>query len=187
MHQTHNNATCHGGYCATTDWVDQSAGNSSESSLAFPRGEPWAGYTKPKANEATPSTPSAWPGFSMADSSTVATRKAGSDRVYMPSADVIDSDNETLVILDMPGVSCDDVELTLEKNILTIEAVPADQSFAGKSLVYSEYGVGDFRRSFSLSEDINRDDISASMKNGVLTVKLSKIAPVTKKINVGSH
>lgn len=182
MHHTSDSITCHSGCCATADRAD--AGKPSRHPGET---DAWAGYTMPKASETAPADSSAWQGFSLSSGETAATRKAGSDRVYMPSADVIDGESETLVILDMPGVSGDDVELTLEKNILTIEAVPAAQAFPGKNLVYSEYGVGDFRRSFSLSEDINRDGISASMKNGVLTVKLSKIVPVARKIAVGTH
>lgn len=117
--------------------------------------------------------------------STEATPKAEPGRAYIPAVDIVDNDADTLLVLDMPGVNQDNIDLTLEKNILTIEAKPAEMTFEGKTLVYSEYGVGDFRRAFSLSEDIDRDNITASLKDGVLTVKLTKTAPVTKKITVG--
>lgn len=113
-------------------------------------------------------------------------KKNESGRSYVPAVDIVDRGEQTLLVIDMPGVADSDVELTLEKNILTIEASPAIPSFEGKDLVYSEYGVGDFKRSFSLTEDIDRDSITAHLADGILTVTMKKLAPVTKKITVGS-
>lgn len=112
-------------------------------------------------------------------------RQADPGRAYMPAVDIIDNEKDTLLVLDMPGVEDSGVDLTLEKNILTIHAKPVDIDTAGKELVYSEYGIGDYRRSFSLSEEVDRENITASLKDGVLRIKLPKSAPVTKKINVG--
>ena len=114
-------------------------------------------------------------------------RGADPERAYVPAVDIIDNESDTLLLLDMPGVEDSGVDLTLEKNILTIHAAPAAAAYEGKNLVYSEYGVGDYRRSFSLSEEVDRDGITASLKDGVLKVRLPKMAPVTKKIAVGSH
>lgn len=104
---------------------------------------------------------------------------------YMPAVDIIDDESEALLLLDLPGVLESDVDLTLEKSVLTIRARPKEKMFEGKELIYSEYGIGDYRRSFSLTDDIDVDGIAASMKDGVLRVRLPKRAPVTKKISVG--
>ena len=114
-------------------------------------------------------------------------RQSAPERAYVPAVDIIDSEKQTVLIIDMPGVEDKNVDLNLEKNILTIHAKPAPEAFEGKTLVYSEYGVGDYRRSFSLSDEVDRDGITASIKDGVLEVKLPKSTPVTKKIAVGSH
>lgn len=116
----------------------------------------------------------------------VEAKKTEPGRTYVPAVDIIDNGDDTLLVIDMPGVRDADVELTLEKNILSIEASPSDQICEGKDLVYSEYGVGEFKRSFSLTEDIDRESIGATLKDGVLTVTMKKMAPVTKKISVGS-
>lgn len=116
----------------------------------------------------------------------VEAKKTDAVRTYIPAVDIIDNPDDTLLIIDMPGVVDAAVELTLEKNILTIEANAMDSSFEGKELVYSEYGVGDFKRSFSLTDDIDKDGITATLKDGVLTVTLKKLAPVTRKISIGS-
>ncbi len=107
-------------------------------------------------------------------------------RAYIPAVDLIDSDSEVLLIADVPGVPEGGVDLSIEKNILTLTATPSDGVIAGKKLEYSEYGVGEYRRSFSLSEEVDKDRISATLKDGVLRVRLPKTAPVTKKISVAT-
>lgn len=111
-------------------------------------------------------------------------RQAAPRRAYVPAVDLIDSENEVTLVVDVPGVAEGGVDLTIEKNVLTLSAVPADGVIAGKKLVYSEYGVGEYRRSFSLSDEINQANISATLKDGVLRISLPKTAPVVKKINV---
>lgn len=105
-------------------------------------------------------------------------------RAYVPAVDLIDSDKEVILIADIPGVPEGAVDLTIEKNILTLTAVPADGVIAGKKLAYSEYGVGEYKRSFSLSEEVDKENISATLKDGVLRIRLPKSTPVTKKISV---
>lgn len=107
-----------------------------------------------------------------------------SARAYVPAVDIIDNENDTLLLIDLPGVEESEVELSLEKNILTIHAKPAPFELADRTLTYSEYGVGDYRRSFSLSNEVNREGISASLKDGVLKIKLPKTAPVSRKIAI---
>lgn len=107
-------------------------------------------------------------------------------RAYVPAVDLVESENEVTLVVDVPGVPEGGVDLTIEKNILTLTAIPADGVIAGKKLAYSEYGVGEYRRSFALSEEVDRDNISAALKDGVLRIKLPKSAPVTKKISVAS-
>lgn len=109
-----------------------------------------------------------------------------SRRAYVPAVDLIDSDSEVVLIADIPGVPEGAVDLTIEKNILTLTAVPADGVIAGKKLAYSEYGVGEYRRSFALSEEVDKEHITATLKDGVLRVRLPKSAPVTKKISVAT-
>lgn len=117
---------------------------------------------------------------------TVAERQAPR-RAYVPAVDLVEGESDVNLIVDVPGVPEGGVDLTIEKNILTLSAVPADGVIAGKKLAYSEYGVGEYRRSFALSDEVDRDGITASLKNGVLRITLPKTAPVTKKINIASN
>jgi HSP20 family protein len=106
-------------------------------------------------------------------------------KVYSPFTDIIDTGSEILVIADVPGVDESNVEVTLEKNVLTIHATPPFEKVEKYSLAYSEYTAGDFERKFVLSEDVDRDKIGAKVKNGVLRLTLPKAGPAkSRKIEV---
>lgn len=107
-----------------------------------------------------------------------------SRRTYMPAVDIVDNEAETLLFCDMPGVDQSSVDISVENSVLTVKGTAHIEDFAEKSLVYSEYGVGDYERSFTLTDDIDRENISASIKDGVLKVRIPKAKPVSKKISV---
>ena len=105
-------------------------------------------------------------------------------RGYVPVVDLVDTEAEAVLVVDVPGVPQGGVDLSIEKNILTLTAVPADGVIAGKTSAHPEHGTGEYRRSFALSDDIDKDRIGATLKDGVLRVHLPKQTPVTKKISV---
>jgi len=95
-------------------------------------------------------------------------------RVYRPLTDIVGTSNGISLMLEIPGVASGDVDITLEKRVLTIRGkVQATQSDA-LELAHAEYGEGDFERAFTLSEDLDPAGIEAEMRNGVLTVKLPR-------------
>lgn len=105
--------------------------------------------------------------------------------VYRPNADIYEVDDHVVVVTDMPGVAPDDVDVTLERRVLTIRGHVRPRTPDGYRRVYAEYGEGDFERVFTLSEDIDQDRIVASHSNGVLTLELPKAeAMKPKKISV---
>lgn len=107
--------------------------------------------------------------------------------VYVPRADIFETEDQVTVIADMPGVDENSVDILLEKNTLTIRGLVEPEKHEGYTLSYAEYGVGDYERSFVLSNEIDRDKIEASMKNGVLRLILPKVEEVkTRKIQVKS-
>lgn len=106
---------------------------------------------------------------------------------FIPRADIYENDDAVFLTLDMPGVGEDQVDLTLEKNVLTIKGSIEDIQHDAYELTYREYHVGDYQRSFVLSDAVNRDAIGATMKNGVLRVTLPKVEEVkARKIAVRS-
>jgi len=94
--------------------------------------------------------------------------------VYRPLVDVIDTADSLVLVMDLPGVDENETEVTLEKNLLTIRGTVSPPSFAGHTLAHAEYGVGNFERVFTVSEQVNRDQIDATVKDGVLRVTLPK-------------
>jgi HSP20 family protein len=106
-------------------------------------------------------------------------------RMYSPNVDILEKANDIIVVADMPGVDENSVDITLEKNVLTIYGkVEADipQNFR---LARAEYGVGDYQRVFTLTDEVNRDKIHATVRNGVLKLVLPKAETAkTRKIQV---
>lgn len=108
-------------------------------------------------------------------------------RIYRPLTDIMETADGVTLMLEMPGVAASDVDVTLEKRVLTIRGKVQPTAPETLQLAYAEYGEGDFERSFTLSDDFDPDKIDASVVNGVLTLKLPRAAEAQpKKIAVKS-
>jgi HSP20 family molecular chaperone IbpA len=108
-------------------------------------------------------------------------------RTYTPRVDIYEMDDKVTVLADMPGVDESSLEITLENNVLTIKGRVESPSFENHRLAHAEYRVGDYVRSFTLSDTIDHDSIEATVKNGVLRLSLSKAeAAKARKIEVRS-
>jgi HSP20 family molecular chaperone IbpA len=104
---------------------------------------------------------------------------------YAPRTDIFEQDDGLVILADMPGVSPESVEVTLERQVLTIRGRTEDSPPQGFSPVYREYQPGDYERAFTLSEDFDAERIEASCQNGVLRLLLPKTGPAqTKRIQV---
>lgn len=93
-------------------------------------------------------------------------------RVFVPRADIFEQENEVVILSDMPGVKAADVEIMMEKDVLSLRGHVdgTDAPHGG----YQEYETGDYERQFTVSNEIDRDRIEAEMKDGVLRVRLPK-------------
>jgi HSP20 family molecular chaperone IbpA len=98
-------------------------------------------------------------------------------KAYVPRADIYETSDEIIVVADMPGVDENSVDITLEKNILTINGDVEPVEPGDYCLAYAEYDVGDYQRSFTLSNQIDQDNIRATVKNGVLQLYAPKAGP----------
>jgi HSP20 family molecular chaperone IbpA len=103
---------------------------------------------------------------------------------FVPRVDIYESDGEIVLVADMPGVDEKLVDITLESNVLTISGDVEPVRPDGYELAYAEYRVGDYQRSFSLSNEVDQEHIEATLKDGVLRLCLPKAGPTTKKIAV---
>jgi len=106
-------------------------------------------------------------------------------RVFKPDVDIVERKDDTLLTADLPGVDEHSLDITLEKNVLTIKGTVNQNIPSGYRLTYAEYEVGDYERAFTLSDEVDKDRIQASVKNGVLRLVLPKSAAAkTRKIAV---
>ena len=106
-------------------------------------------------------------------------------RVFSPATDIYETDDEITLVMDMPGVSEKDIDITLEKDILSINAAVEPKLPEGFALSYAEYAVGDFHRKFRLTKLVDPEAIKAVLENGVLRLTLTKSnISRTKKIAV---
>lgn len=98
--------------------------------------------------------------------------KAG--RAYTPYVDIVERKDDIVVIADMPGVDEKNVDVTIDKNVLTIYGKVDIDAPEGHKLLLHEYGIGDYHRVFTLSDEVDKDKIQASVKNGVLKLVMPK-------------
>lgn len=113
------------------------------------------------------------------------TERMQARKVYVPLVDIVESEQALLLVSDMPGVDDQGVDVTIEKNILTIRGKVTCEVPAGYKLSYEEYGIGDYERSFTLPQEIDREGIQATIKDGLLKVTLPKLKQaIAKRVTV---
>ena len=95
-------------------------------------------------------------------------------KYYRPTTDIYETDNEIIVQLEMPGVNKEAISVNFEDGALKIEGKIDPKKYEGLSPLYTEYNVGHYTRSFSVSKDLEVENIKAVSEDGVLTVTVPK-------------
>lgn len=95
--------------------------------------------------------------------------------VCTPPIDIFETPEGLVLRADLPGVTAETLDVQVQDNKLTLLGRVAEQSPAGATLIHQEYHVGDFVRSFILSDDVDHDRITAKISNGVLDLLLPRI------------
>jgi HSP20 family protein len=96
-------------------------------------------------------------------------------RVFLPTADIYESNDALNVVLEMPGVDKSSVDIRVEDDVLKIEGRLDFSKYQGLQPLYTEYNVGHYSRSFRLSSKIDQNKIGAELKDGVLSLVLPKV------------
>ena len=107
-------------------------------------------------------------------------------RTYLPVTDIFEIDQALTVVLEMPGVGKDAVDVSVEDDVLAIDGRIDYSKYEGLQPVYTEYNVGHYARSFQLSSKIEQGNIHAELKDGLMTLvlpKVEKAKPRKIKIN----
>ncbi len=108
--------------------------------------------------------------------------------VFVPAVDIYETEGEYIMTASMPGVGKDGADVSVEDRVLTIEGKAAKAEPENCRNIAREFEVGHYRRNFELSDDVDAENIKASVKNGLLTVTLPKreeSKPKKIKVNVG--
>ena len=114
-------------------------------------------------------------------------RRPGSTKEddFLPALDLSETKNELVVKCEVPGMEPKDIDISLSDGMLTIKGekkLENEEKKANYHLVERSYGA--FTRSIQLPKEVHADGISASYKNGILTVTLPKSEEARKEIKI---
>jgi len=106
---------------------------------------------------------------------------------YTPPIDIHEGAEGLTLEADLPGATERNLRIHLEDNVLNLYAKIDSPVPEGARLVHEEYRVGDYHRSFILSDEVDRERITAELKNGVLRLFLPKADRArTRRIEIKS-
>ena len=107
--------------------------------------------------------------------------------VQSPAADIVQRDDSYYIVLDMPGVQKEDLDIAVDKDVLTVSGNTSYPDLSNAKLWVSEFANLRFVRKFTLSDAVDKENIKASQRNGVVAVHLPKAERVQpKKIEIES-
>ena len=117
---------------------------------------------------------------------TTAEQMNHSGAAYSPDVDIYANDDEVVFVVDLPGVAKGDVKIQVdETNTLSIRAKNSDKEREGAML--RQYRIGDYYRAFQISDDYDKDKVSASLENGLLQITVpKKESAKPKKIEINA-
>jgi HSP20 family molecular chaperone IbpA len=95
--------------------------------------------------------------------------------VFKPDVDILEHPDAYVILADLPGANEESVDIHLEKGVLTLDARVTEPTRVERPR-YAEYREGGYHREFRISEDIDPSGVSASMRDGVLELRLPKSA-----------
>lgn len=107
-------------------------------------------------------------------------------RFYVPATDIFETSDALKIVMEVPGVAKDAVDVKLENAVLSVEARIETTNYGGLEPLYTEYSVGHFARSFTLPEQVDEHNITAHLEDGVLTLTLNK-RPEAKPRRIAVH
>jgi HSP20 family molecular chaperone IbpA len=97
-----------------------------------------------------------------------------SQTVLRPDVDVHENDHYITLYAELPGVNQDDLSISIDKNNLILEATATIDAPDNIKVVYSEFQIAHFKRNFSLSNELDTDNVEAKLANGILELTIPK-------------
>jgi HSP20 family molecular chaperone IbpA len=102
-------------------------------------------------------------------------------KFFSPYTDIHETERAVVVSMEMPGVDKDSIDIRLDKGVLTVRGTIDSTRYEALRPIYSEFNVGNFVRTFTVSTKIDGAAISAAVVDGVLTIELPKAAEAAAK------
>ncbi len=90
-----------------------------------------------------------------------------------PLTDIYETESSLLLLVEMPGVGSDSVNVSLDGRVLTISGETGDHPPTGYTLTHEEFRPAHYERAFTLADSYDNDDVQAAMNNGVLTLTIA--------------
>lgn len=123
----------------------------------------------------------------MSDNTPVSTRRDQDVPTLPPHVDVLEDDTGLTLLVDLPGVPKEAIELKIEGDLLSIGGGIATRGPDGMQAIYAEVQVARYQRDFTLSRELDASRIEASNKDGVLHLRIPKTERAQpRRINVQS-
>lgn len=104
----------------------------------------------------------------------VAARSAQAVPAMIPNVDVVEDDAGISITADLPGVPKDKLSLRIEGETLQVEGEMVSDAPEGMEAIYAEVRTPRYRRAFTLSRELDTGKINASLKDGVLSLRIPK-------------
>jgi len=95
-------------------------------------------------------------------------------RYYVPYTDIYETPESLMVVMELPGVDREHLEVRLERDVLSVEGRIDFSKYSDLRPVYTEYNVGNFSRNFRLTGPFDADRITAQLSDGVLVLELER-------------
>ena len=95
--------------------------------------------------------------------------------VYIPETDIYELEDRYVVLVDLPGVEEAQAQVEVEDDLLTISGRLSPVDLGERQLIHHGYMTGDYRRSLRVGARVDRERITARLRNGTLRVELPKV------------
>jgi HSP20 family protein len=107
---------------------------------------------------------------------------------FVPQVDVRSTDDRVLFSFDVPGVKKEDIEITLERGVLTVKGARKFEAGAAKEQLLLGRSYGTFTRSFSLPDHLDDEKLDAKLVDGVLTIEIPRLQKAKpRRIEIGGN
>lgn len=103
---------------------------------------------------------------------------------YSPDVDVIEEDDDVRIHVEVPGMTPDDLAVTITQDTVVIRGEKKRDEVGGKGVHRAERSYGPFRRVIPLPVEVDREKADASFKNGVLTIVIPKSHEAARKVQI---